>query len=283
MSPDPTPPTTQPHGAQPASAAAPPLLQARDVSLGFGGIQALAGVSLDVRPGEITAVIGPNGAGKTSLFNTLSGFYRPQRGQVLLEGRDITGVSADRRAALGLARTFQNVALFRGMSVLDNIKLGGHTRLHANPLTALWYGGPARREEIELRREIERDVIDFLEIDHIRHLPVAGLPYGLQKRVELARALAMRPKVLMLDEPVAGMNREETEDMARFILDIQEERGITVLLIEHDMGLVMDISHHVAVLNFGQVIGQGTPAQVRANPEVVRAYLGDEATRRAEQ
>jgi branched-chain amino acid transport system ATP-binding protein len=234
-------------------------------------------------PGEITAVIGPNGAGKTSLFNTLSGFYRPQRGRVLLEGRDLTGISADRRAALGLARTFQNVALFRGMSVLDNIKLGGHTRLNTNPLTALWYRGPAQREEMALRSEIERDVIDFLEIDHIRHLPVAGLAYGLQKRVELARALAMRPKVLMLDEPVAGMNREETEDMARFILDIQEERGITVLLIEHDMGLVMDISHHVVVLNFGQVIGQGTPAQVRANPEVVRAYLGDEATRRVAQ
>lgn len=272
--------TPSPEAGGAALAQAEPVLRAEEVYLGFGGIQALAGVSLDVKPGEITAVIGPNGAGKTSLFNTLSGFYRPQRGRVLLEGRDLTGVSADRRAALGLARTFQNVALFRGMSVLDNIKLGGHTRLNTNPLTALWYCGPAQREEVALRQEIERDVIDFLEIDHIRHLPVAGLPYGLQKRVELARALAMRPKVLMLDEPVAGMNREETEDMARFILDIQEERGITVLLIEHDMGLVMDISHHVVVLNFGQVIGQGTPAQVRASPEVVRAYLGDEATRR---
>jgi branched-chain amino acid transport system ATP-binding protein len=272
--------TPSPEAGGAALAPAEPVLRAEEVYLGFGGIQALAGVSLDVMPGEITAVIGPNGAGKTSLFNTLSGFYRPQRGRVLLEGRDLTGISADRRAALGLARTFQNVALFRGMSVLDNIKLGGHTRLNTNPLTALWYRGPAQREEMALRSEIERDVIDFLEIDHIRHLPVAGLAYGLQKRVELARALAMRPKVLMLDEPVAGMNREETEDMARFILDIQEERGITVLLIEHDMGLVMDISHHVVVLNFGQVIGQGTPAQVRANPEVVRAYLGDEATRR---
>jgi branched-chain amino acid transport system ATP-binding protein len=276
-----TSPTARAEAGNTAHAPAEPLLRAEGVYLGFGGIQALAGVSLDVRPGEITAVIGPNGAGKTSLFNTLSGFYRPQRGRVWLEGRDLTGVSADRRAALGLARTFQNVALFRGMSVLDNIKLGGHTRLRTNPLTALWYRGPARAEEMALRQEIERDVIDFLEIDHIRHLPVAGLAYGLQKRVELARALAMRPKVLMLDEPVAGMNREETEDMARFILDIQEERGITVLLIEHDMGLVMDISHHVVVLNFGQVIGQGTPAQVRANPEVVRAYLGDEAMRRA--
>jgi branched-chain amino acid transport system ATP-binding protein len=278
-----TSPAPSPAAGSTAHAQPQPLLRAEGVYLGFGGIQALAGVSLDVKPGEITAVIGPNGAGKTSLFNTLSGFYRPQRGRVLLEGRDLTGISADRRAALGLARTFQNVALFRGMSVLDNIKLGGHTRLNTNPLTALWYRGPAQREEMALRSEIERDVIDFLEIDHIRHLPVAGLAYGLQKRVELARALAMRPKVLMLDEPVAGMNREETEDMARFILDIQEERGITVLLIEHDMGLVMDISHHVVVLNFGQVIGQGTPAQVRANPEVVRAYLGDEATRRVAQ
>jgi branched-chain amino acid transport system ATP-binding protein len=264
-----------------STAAPQPLLSAEAVHLGFGGIQALSGVSLEVRPGEITAVIGPNGAGKTSLFNTLSGFYRPQRGKIVFEGRDITRVSPDRRAAMGLARTFQNVALFRGMTVLDNIKLGGHARLRANPLTAMCYLGPARREEMALRREIEREVIDFLEIDHIRHQPVASLSYGLQKRVELARALAMRPRLLMLDEPVAGMNREETEDMARFIIDIQEERGVTVLLIEHDMGLVMDISHHVVVLNFGRVIGEGTPAQVRADPEVVRAYLGETASRRA--
>jgi branched-chain amino acid transport system ATP-binding protein len=254
-----------------------PLLQAEAVHLGFGGIKALSGVSLTARAGEITAIIGPNGAGKTSLFNAISGFYRPQQGRILFEGQDITRTGPSRRAAMGLARTFQNVALFRGMSVLDNIKLGGHTRLAANALSALWYLGPARREEVALRREIERDVIDLLEIDHVRHLPVAALPYGLQKRVELARALAMRPKVLMLDEPVAGMNREETEDMARFILDIQEERGITVLLIEHDMGLVMDISNHVVVLNFGQVIGEGTPAEVRHDPEVVRAYLGEKA------
>ena len=254
-----------------------PLLQAEGVHLGFGGIKALSGVSLTARAGEITAIIGPNGAGKTSLFNAISGFYRPQQGRILFDGDDITRTGPARRAAMGLARTFQNVALFRGMSVLDNIKLGGHTRLAANPLAALWYLGPARREEMALRREIEREVIDFLEIDHVRHQPVAALPYGLQKRVELARALAMRPKVLMLDEPVAGMNREETEDMARFILDIQEERGITVLLIEHDMGLVMDISNHVVVLNFGQVIGEGTPAAVRHDPEVVRAYLGEKA------
>ena len=256
----------------------PPLLQTDAIHLGFGGIKALAGVSLAAQAGQITAIIGPNGAGKTSLFNTISGFYKPQQGQVTFEGRDITAQGPAKRAALGLARTFQNVALFRGMSVLDNIKLGGHTRLHANPLSALWYLGPARREETALRREIERDVIDFLEIDHVRHHSVASLPYGLQKRVELARALAMRPKVLMLDEPVAGMNREETEDMARFILDIQEERGITILLIEHDMGLVMDISNHVVVLNFGIVIGEGTPAAVRHQPDVVRAYLGGTAS-----
>ncbi len=255
-----------------------PLLQADGVHLGFGGIKALQGVSLSANAGEITAIIGPNGAGKTSLFNAISGFYRPQQGSIRFAGKDITREKPARRAAMGLARTFQNVALFRGMSVLDNIKLGGHTRLQANPLTALWYLGPAKREEMALRREIERDVIDFLEIDHVRHQSVAELPYGLQKRVELARALAMRPKVLMLDEPVAGMNREETEDMARFILDIQEERGVTVLLIEHDMGLVMDIANHVVVLNFGQVIGQGAPAEVRHNPEVVRAYLGGAAT-----
>ncbi|MBL8340764.1 MAG: ABC transporter ATP-binding protein [Rubrivivax sp.] len=264
--------------ASPTSSA--PLLQADGVHLGFGGIKALAGVSLCARAGEITAIIGPNGAGKTSLFNTVSGFYRPQQGRIVFEGRDITRIGPARRAAMGLARTFQNVALFRGMSVLDNIKLGGHSRLAANPLTAWWYLGPAQREEMALRREIEREVVDFLEIDHVRHQPVAALPYGLQKRVELARALAMRPKVLMLDEPVAGMNREETEDMARFILDIQEERGITVLLIEHDMGLVMDIANHVVVLNFGEVIGEGTPADVRHNPEVVRAYLGEQAAAR---
>lgn len=257
--------------------AAQPLLQVDAVHLGFGGIRALSGVSLSAREGEITAVIGPNGAGKTSLFNAISGFYRPQQGSIRFEGQDISALRPSRRAAMGLARTFQNVALFRGMSVLDNIKLGGHTRLAANPLSAFWYLGAARREEMALRREIEREVIDFLEIDHVRHLPVAALSYGLQKRVELARALAMQPRVLMLDEPVAGMNREETEDMARFILDIQEERGITVLLIEHDMGLVMDISNHVVVLNFGQVIGEGTPAEVRHNPEVVRAYLGGTA------
>ena len=250
------------------------ILNVENLVLQFGGIRALNQVSFAAEKGAINALIGPNGAGKTSLFNSISGFYKPTSGRVLFEGSDISQMPAHRRAGLGLARTFQNVALFRGMSVLDNIKLGGHGRLASNALSAAWYLGPARREEMELRREIERDVIDFLEIDHIRNLPVAALPYGLQKRVELARALAMRPKILMLDEPVAGMNREETEDMARFILDIQEERGVTVLLIEHDMGMVMDISSRVVVLNFGEVIASGSPHEVRADPEVIRAYLG---------
>ena len=255
------------------------ILEAEGLTLSFGGIRALADVSIEVPKGGITAIIGPNGAGKTSLFNEISGFYRPERGTIRFDGADITRVPGHARAALGLARTFQNVSLFRGMTVLDNIKLGGHHRLAAGALGAMWYLGRAAAEEARLREEIEREVIDFLEIDHIRRLPIDALAYGLQKRVELARALAMQPKVLMLDEPVAGMNREETEDMARFILDVQEERGITVMLVEHDMGLVMDLSSHVVVLNFGQVIASGTPAEVRQNPAVIAAYLGEQAAR----
>jgi branched-chain amino acid transport system ATP-binding protein len=255
------------------------ILEADGLTLSFGGIHALADVSIAVPQGGITAIIGPNGAGKTSLFNAISGFYRPSRGTIRFDGADITRVPGHARAALGLARTFQNVALFRGMTVLDNVKLGGHHRLRAGALGAMWYLGRAAAEESRLRAEIEREVIDFLEIDHIRDLPIDALAYGLQKRVELARALAMQPKVLLLDEPVAGMNREETEDMARFILDIQEERGITVMLVEHDMGLVMDISSHVVVLNFGSVIASGTPAEVRANPAVIAAYLGEQAAK----
>ena len=258
----------------PADSTATPLLQVQGVTLAFGGVKALTGVGFDVQPGSITAVIGPNGAGKTSLFNTISGFYRPGGGSIRFQGRDITRIPAPQRAKLGLGRSFQNIALFRGMTVLDNIKLGRHTHLKTNVLDALFYLGRARREEAALRADIEERIIDFLEIDHIRHAPVSALPYGLQKRVEMARALAMQPKILMLDEPVAGMNREETEDMARFILDVRAEWGVTVLMVEHDMGMVMDLSDHVVVLNFGQVIAQGVPAVVQADPEVNRAYLG---------
>lgn len=251
-----------------------PILALSDMTLAFGGVRALSGVSFAVQPNTITTVIGPNGAGKTSLFNTISGFYKPQSGTLFFEGKDITQSSPPSRAKIGLARSFQNIALFRGMTVLDNIKLGRHVHLRSNILDSLFYLGRARREEQELRRDIEERIIDFLEIDHIRHHPVAALPYGLQKRVEMARALAIQPKVLMLDEPVAGMNREETEDMARFILDVRQEWGITVLMVEHDMGMVMDLSDHVVVLNFGQVIADGTAEHVQRNPEVIKAYLG---------
>jgi branched-chain amino acid transport system ATP-binding protein len=259
------------------SPAAGMSLAVQGVDLRFGGIHALRNVSFAAPAGQITAVIGPNGAGKTSVFNTISGFYRPQAGRILLGGDDITGVAVHARANLGLARTFQNIALFRGLSVLENIKLGGHHTMGTGLWSAVTYGRRAQQEEMALREEVERKVIDFLELDHIRHQAVDVLPYGLQKRVELARALAMRPRVLMLDEPVAGMNREETEDMARFILDVQEEWGVTVLLVEHDMGMVMDISSHVVVLNFGEVIACGTPTAVRNHPQVIEAYLGVES------
>lgn len=261
-------------GPQPSPHGSGRLLKIEDLHLSFGGIKALQGVNFEAGAGEITGVIGPNGAGKTSLFNAISGFYKPDRGRVSFDGQDITTLSPDRRAGLGLARTFQNIALFRGMTVLDNIKLGGHTRLNTNVWQALRYFGAAQKAELELRREIEEQVIDFLEIDHIRKYPITMLPYGLQKRVELGRALAMRPRVLLLDEPVAGMNREETADMARFILDVQEQFGTTLLLVEHDMHMVMDICSRIVVLNFGQQIASGTPEEVSNNPAVIEAYLG---------
>ncbi|NVK18349.1 MAG: ABC transporter ATP-binding protein [Methylocystaceae bacterium] len=250
------------------------ILSVEGLSLSFGGVKALQHVSFNVKEGSVTSVIGPNGAGKTSLFNSISGFYTPNEGNVNFLGKNVNKVAPPDRAEMGMARTFQNIALFKGMTVLDNIKLGRHAHLKTNLLEALCYFGPARRTEEALRKEVEERIIDFLEIDHIRNSSVASLSYGLQKRVELARALAMQPKILLLDEPVAGMNREETEDMARFILDVKEEWGVTVLMVEHDMGLVMDISDHVVCINFGQVITEGLPHDVQAHPDVISAYLG---------
>ncbi|HSN90057.1 MAG TPA: ABC transporter ATP-binding protein [Anaeromyxobacteraceae bacterium] len=266
--------TTPEARTAPAGPENPPALAVEGLFLSFGGLQALSDVGFTVRKGSITGVIGPNGAGKTSLLNSVAGFYRPQRGRILLEGRDVTRVPADRRPALGIARTFQNIALFEGMTVLDNVKLGAHAHLGVNVFQALLFSPAARREERRLREEVEREILDFLEIEHLRRRKVGSLAYGLRKRVELARALAMRPRLLLLDEPIAGMTEEETEDMARFILDVQEQRGVTVVLIEHDMGVVMDLCEKVVVLSFGEKIAEGTPAEVQASPDVVAAYLG---------
>ncbi len=250
------------------------ILSIDNVSLAFGGLKVLSDVTFDVNEGEIFAIIGPNGAGKTSILNIISGFYRPEKGKIIFKGNDLTRLPADKRAALGMGRTFQNIALYHGMSVLDNIKLGAHSHLKTGLMSGLWYWGAAHREEMALRKKIEQDIIDFLEIESIRKQPVSALAYGLQKRVELARALAIHPQLLLMDEPVAGMNAEETEDMARFILDIKEERNITIVLIEHDMKMIMDISDRVLVLNFGQKLTQGTPREVQKHPEVIKAYLG---------
>ena len=230
-----------------------------DLRLGFGGLKALDGVSTSVRPGEIFSIIGPNGAGKTCLLNCINSFYQPDSGRIIFEGRDITRMKAHKIAALGIARTFQNVELFAHMTVLDNIKLGGHVHLRSGVMSGGIYFGKTRREEMQLRKHIEEKIIDLLEIEHIRKQTVHTLPYGLQKRVELARALAMRPRILLLDEPCAGMNLEETEDIARFVLDISEEWGCTIILIEHDMGVVMDISDRVCVLDFGVKIAEDVP------------------------
>jgi branched-chain amino acid transport system ATP-binding protein len=250
------------------------LIEIREVSKSFGGVQAVTRVSLDVPKGDVLSVIGPNGAGKTTLLNMISGFYHPDTGRILLEGRDVTALAPNRIAALGIARTFQNIALFRGMTVLDNLMLGRHVHMKAGVLKSFVYWGLAQKEEVIHRRRVE-DIVDFLKIQDLRKRPTGSLAYGLQKRVELGRALALDPQVLLLDEPMGGMNQEEKEDMARFILDVNEEWGTTVVLIEHDMGVVMDISDRVAVLDMGQKIAEGSPDEVRANPLVIKAYLGD--------
>ncbi len=253
-----------------------PILEARDVSLQFGGVKALSEVGFHVRAGELFSIIGPNGAGKTSMLNCISGRYTPTKGQVLFKGRDITRLTPNQRATLGLGRTFQNLALFSHMTVLDNIMVGRHHLLKNNFLTGplYWLGG-AQREELAHRRHVE-DIIDFLEISHIRKAVAGTLSYGLRKRVELARAVAVRPDLILLDEPMAGMNLEEKEDMARYIVDLNEEWGMTVIMIEHDMGVVMDISHRVMVLDFGRKIADGLPGAIMSDEHVKRAYLGVE-------
>jgi branched-chain amino acid transport system ATP-binding protein len=280
--PDPTPESAGSTRLQEAK------IRIRNLSLGFGGVKALSDVSLDVKRGEILAVIGPNGAGKTCVLNCLNGFYKPQKGEIYFEDQRITRIRPDRAARLGLARTFQNIELYSGLSALDNIMAARHVLMHQNFLSSSLYFGPAHTEEIKHRKVVE-DIIDFLEIEPIRKSIVGSLPYGMRKRVELGRALALEPKVLLLDEPMAGMNLEEKEDIARFIIDIFEGQGATypetpvlrdgidcIILVEHDMGVVMDIADRIIVLNFGKVIAEGSPEQIRNNPEVIAAYLGSE-------
>lgn len=249
-------------------------LSVDNISLSFGGVKALTEVSVEVREGEILAIIGPNGAGKTCLINSMSGFYRPQKGSIYFEGKKINNLAPHRIAELGVARTFQNIELYTGLSALDNLMAARHVHFKYGLLKGALYFGPAQKEEIEHRKVCE-DIIDFLEMESLRKKVVGSLPYGQRKRVELGRALALEPKILLLDEPMAGMNVEEKEDMARFIVDIFEDKNIPIVLVEHDMGVVMDIADKLAVLDFGRKIAEGTPETIKNDPLVIKAYLGE--------